>query len=72
MSTAELKTALIKELDKLGKNELKEAYALLMSWLKQPKTQTTPKQREIGSLKGILQYMSEDFDAPLEDFKEYM
>ena len=29
------------------------------------------KERKAGSLKGKI-YMSEDFDAPLEDFKEYM
>ncbi len=32
-----------------------------------PKTKVTPKA---GSLKGI--WMAPDFDAPLEDFREYM
>jgi len=32
-----------------------------------------PKQRrQAGSAKGVILYMSDDFDAPLEDFKEYM
>ena len=30
------------------------------------------KPRKAGSLKGFLLYMADDFDAPLEDFKEYM
>jgi Protein of unknown function (DUF2281) len=30
------------------------------------------KPPKIGSGKGSLIYMAEDFDAPLEDFKEYM
>jgi hypothetical protein len=30
------------------------------------------KPREFGSLKGFLIYMADDFDAPLEDFKDYM
>lgn len=25
-----------------------------------------------GSMKGLIKYMADDFDAPLEDFKEYM
>jgi prevent-host-death family protein len=29
------------------------------------------KQREFGSAKGLIK-MSDDFDAPLEDFKEYI
>ncbi|MFN4257418.1 MAG: DUF2281 domain-containing protein [Saprospiraceae bacterium] len=30
------------------------------------------KRRKAGTLKGFLVYMADDFDAPLEDFKEYM
>ncbi len=29
-------------------------------------------KRGFGSAKGILKYMADDFDEPLEDFKEYM
>jgi antitoxin (DNA-binding transcriptional repressor) of toxin-antitoxin stability system len=29
-------------------------------------------ERKLGSLKGYVLYMAPDFDAPLEDFKEYM
>ncbi len=28
--------------------------------------------RQFGALKGTVLYMAPDFDAPLEDFKEYM
>ncbi len=28
--------------------------------------------RQLGTLKGTVRYMAPDFDAPLEDFKEYM
>ena len=34
--------------------------------------QTSPKKRKAGSMKGFLIYMAEDFNAPLDDFKEYM
>jgi antitoxin (DNA-binding transcriptional repressor) of toxin-antitoxin stability system len=30
------------------------------------------KPRRLGSLKGSVLYMAPDFDAPLEDFREYM
>jgi prevent-host-death family protein len=30
------------------------------------------KRRQPGTLKGTVLYMAPDFDAPLEDFKEYM
>ena len=30
------------------------------------------RQRKIGNAKGLIQYMADDFDEPLEDFKEYM
>ena len=31
-----------------------------------------PKKWRIGGAKGIIRYTAEDFDAPLEDFKDYM
>jgi len=31
-----------------------------------------PEERKLGTLKGTVLYMAPDFDAPLEDFKEYM
>jgi prevent-host-death family protein len=30
------------------------------------------KPRRLGTLKGSVLYMAPDFDAPLDDFKEYM
>lgn len=36
-------------------------------------TPTTPrKPRQPGTLRGTVLYMAPDFNAPLEDFKEYM
>ena len=29
-------------------------------------------QRKLGTLKGTVTYMADDFDAPLDEFKEYM
>lgn len=33
--------------------------------------ETTPVKRQIGTATGLV-WMADDFDAPLEDFKEYM
>ncbi len=29
-------------------------------------------QRRMGGAKGVVQYMADDFDAPIEDLQEYM
>jgi hypothetical protein len=34
--------------------------------------QSNSGKRKFGSMKGLVVYMADDFDAPLEDFKEYM
>ena len=31
-----------------------------------------PPIRQAGTLKGTVKYMAADFDAPLDDFREYM
>ncbi len=33
---------------------------------------TKKKERKFGSMKGLIINIADDFDAPLEDFKEYM
>jgi prevent-host-death family protein len=30
------------------------------------------EQRKLGTLRGTVKYMADDFDAPLDEFKEYM
>ena len=30
------------------------------------------KGRQIGNAKGLIRYMADDFDEPLNDFREYM
>lgn len=30
------------------------------------------KDRKFGSMKGLVIHIADDFDAPLEDFKDYM
>ncbi len=35
-------------------------------------SQRPQKRRLIGSMKGLIKYMSDDFNEPLDDFKDYM
>jgi prevent-host-death family protein len=37
----------------------------------EPESKSRPR-RKPGSAKDVILYMADDFDAPLEDFKEYM
>jgi hypothetical protein len=30
------------------------------------------KEREFGCAEGVVEYIAEDFDAPLDDFREYL
>jgi prevent-host-death family protein len=34
-------------------------------------TAMVPAHRKLGSLRGTVKYMAPDFDAPLDEFKEY-
>ena len=46
----------------------------LLERLEQDEKLSSPGKavRRAGSLKGTVKYMAPDFDAPLDDFKEYM
>ena len=35
-------------------------------------TPTIKKQRQFGVMKGLVSYMAADFNAPIDDFNEYM
>ena len=37
-----------------------------------PEAKSTRRARQPGSAKDTILYMADDFDAPLDDFKEYM
>lgn len=68
--------ALIKKLDQLPLNLQyqieKNVDRLLESFTKTEfKDSNTPSLKGFGSLKGKI-WMSDDFDEPLEDFKDYM
>lgn len=52
--------------------DLKKEVSDFVEFLKQKaKAKAIPKERKFGYAKGFYK-MSPDFDAPLEDFKDYM
>ena len=68
LSLAEMKLELIRAIDRMPPQKVKELF-------EQVTHQHGPEKDSglrFGALKGMLVYMSPDFDAPLEDFKEYM
>lgn len=69
MNIAEHKLNLIRQIDELPEESLIELEKIIsqLQFNKKPK----PK-RLAGCMKGLVEYMSDDFDAPLDDFKEYM
>ena len=46
----------------------------LLERLEQDEERSTPNSpvRRAGTLKGTVKYMAPDFDAPLDEFREYM
>lgn len=65
---------LYKEIESLP-DDLKKQALDFVTFLKQKAKSSSnkkqPKERKAGSLKGKIM-MSDDFDEPLEDFKDYM
>ena len=59
------------ELSALPSNLKKEVQDFIEFLKLKSKTQKSVKQRQFGSAKGFF-VMHENFDEPLEDFKEYM
>lgn len=61
----------IKKLPQAGYDELVEYVEFLTFKFGKPENKSE-NVRNIGGLKGSLRYMADDFDAPVDDFKEYM
>jgi hypothetical protein len=57
--------------DELPQNALQELYDFAEFLLSKHKS-AEKKHPTFGCMKGMLKYMSNDFNEPLEDFKEYM
>ncbi|MFZ2727537.1 MAG: DUF2281 domain-containing protein [Methylococcaceae bacterium] len=68
MNIAEHKLNIFRQIDELSEDSLIEVEKLIAQLKAQPQK---PKRRLIGCMKGLVTYMTDDFDAPLDEFKEY-
>jgi hypothetical protein len=71
MSVAELKLELYRQIDTLNENELLKLNNVVQT-LTHPENEVKKTRGIIGSIPNLVVYMSDDFDEPLEDFKDYM
>lgn len=67
MQAAELKIHVVKEIAELPDEQFLQVYDALIKVL-----HPTERKPQFGSAKGLVKFMATDFDAPLDDFKEYM
>jgi hypothetical protein len=70
MNIAEHKLNLFRQIDELSEESLIELEHIILQLRVNKKPAS--KQRLLGCMKGLVIYMADDFDAPLDDFKEYM
>lgn len=70
----EAKTHLAELLDRVEQGETVRITrrGKLIAELGPPKTSEERPRPKFGSAKGLILYMAPDFDAPLEEFREYM
>jgi hypothetical protein len=68
MSTTEL----IELINKLPSDKQKKVQDFVSSLVGGIKPGDSKFHSGYGSMKGLIKYMADDFDAPLEDFKDYM
>jgi hypothetical protein len=78
MTTSDLKLTIFRQIDTLPVYLLQDVELYLQNIMQKAQNFTQEndiiqkKERQLGCLKGIVAYMADDFDAPLEDFKDYM
>lgn len=70
MTTTEIKKDLYNAIDQLSDDQLRELHVMASKALTNRDKPT--KKRRAGTMKGLVVYMADDFDAPLDDFKDYM
>ncbi len=63
---------ILKLIRRLPKDQKEQLQTFLSEEIEQEPQSPNEKKRTAGGLKGFVTYMSEDFDAPLEDMEPYM
>jgi hypothetical protein len=73
MTAIKLKTRIYERIEHLTEEQFKKLNDIVEKEFNNtiPRTDK-PKKRQLGTMPDLIKYMSPDFDASLEDFKEYM
>jgi hypothetical protein len=71
-NSSDLKLSIFRKIDQLPEQSLTEINELLNTYITTSIKSKKQKRGFVGSIPNLVVYMAEDFDAPLEDFKEYM
>jgi hypothetical protein len=74
MTSLEIKTRMHERIEHLTEAQLKKLNDIFEQEFNADLSETDqPKKRKlVGSMKGFVTYMADDFNEPLDDFKEYM
>ena len=74
MTSLEIKTRMHERIEHLSEAQLKKLNDIFEQEFNADLSETDqPKKRNlVGSMKGFVTYMADDFNEPLDDFKEYM
>lgn len=70
MNIAEHKLKLFRQIDQLSEESLIALETIIANLM--TANQLDEKRQLVGSMKNLVIHIAEDFDAPLDDFKEYM
>lgn len=74
MTSLEIKTRIHERIEHLTEAQLKKLNDIVEQEFNAdiPKADQPQKRNLVGSMKGFVTYMADDFNEPLDDFKEYM
>ena len=74
MTLTEIKTELYHRIEHLSEAQIRKLQEIVDKTF--PGKAAVPslpeKRRLVGSMKGLVTYMADDFNEPLDDFKDYM
>ena len=71
MNNSDIKLNLFRRIDMLSDDVLQDLQKVIDNFIAKKQISTSIlKERKFGAMKGLVTYMSDDFDEPLEDFKD--
>ena len=72
MTSLELKTRIRQRIEHLTEAQLKKLNTIMEQEFNENVPDKPEERGLFGCMKGVVTYMADDFNEPLDDFKEYM